>query len=218
MEAPSTFKKIRIGPACTPQNSTEHIRHAKQHKITSPHLSIRTESCTDRHPPLTPVAELLAANLERPSFAPHPFSAATRPRSCYHSPMQLVRTPLVRALLAVAISLTPPFANAAPRPGISYKPTPSGGRACFVDGVFAYEMPAVPKGYWGSTYGTKDTALLKDGPVDQSDWSAYLQSIGLVLPKRSSATFYPKWGHLVLVTTREKHDQLMKLVGLEPKS
>lgn len=107
---------------------------------------------------------------------------------------------------------------AAPRPGISYKPTPEGGRACFVDGVFAYEMPVVPRGYWGATYGTEDTAILKDGPRHQSDWASYLESKGLTLPKRSTATFYAKWGHLVVVTTREKHDQLMRLLGLETKS
>ncbi len=129
--------------------------------------------------------------------------------------MTRARTLLLSALLAAA--LTSSLAIGAPRPGISYKPTPSGARACFVDGVFAYEMPVVPKGYWGSTYGTKDTPILKDGPTDQSDWTPYLQSKGISLPKRSSATFYPKWGHLVVVTTREKHDQLMKLIGLEPK-
>lgn len=126
---------------------------------------------------------------------------------------------LLRPRLCVLLNLLmlPLVGLTAPRPGISYKPTPDGGRACFVDGVFAYEMPAVPRGYWGATYGTKDTVLLKDGPADQSDWTEYLQSKGLVLPKRSTATYYPKWGHLVVVTTREKHDQLMRLIGLEPK-
>ncbi|MEY5015275.1 MAG: hypothetical protein RIS92_1633 [Verrucomicrobiota bacterium] len=114
----------------------------------------------------------------------------------------------------VLVSLT---GLAGPRPGISYKPTPEGGRACFIDGVFAYEMPAVPKGYWGATYGTKETLILQEGPIDQSDWIPFLESKGLVLPKRSTARFYSKWGHLVVVTTREKHDQLMRLLGLEPR-
>ena len=109
-------------------------------------------------------------------------------------------------------------ADGAPRPGISYKPTASGGRACYVDGVFAYEMPLVPKGFWGSTYGTRETAVLKEGPADKSDWTEFLRSKGLALPKRSSATYYARWGHLVVVTSREKHDQLMKLIGMEPRS
>ena len=120
-------------------------------------------------------------------------------------------------LVMLLMSMVPVWVDAAPRPGISYKPTLSGGRACFIDGVFAYEMPVVPKGLWGATYGTKGTAVLQDGPSDQSDWTPFLRSRGIVLPKRSSATFYPQWRHLVVVTTREKHDELLRVLGIEPQ-
>ncbi len=100
-----------------------------------------------------------------------------------------------------------------PRKGISYKPTPEGGRACYVDGVFAYEMPVVPKGLWGATFGVQATPVLKDGPVDRKDWADFLRSKGVLFGKGASATFYAQFGHLVVVNTREQQDALMKLTG-----
>jgi hypothetical protein len=99
-----------------------------------------------------------------------------------------------------------------PRKGISYKPTPSGGRACYIDGVFAYEMPQVPKGLWGTTYGVPGTPLFQDGPFDSSDWKEFLQSKGVRFGRGASATYYAAFGHLVVVNTREQQEVLTKLV------
>lgn len=101
-----------------------------------------------------------------------------------------------------------------PRKGISYKPTPSGGRACYIDGVFAYELPKVPKGFWGSTYGVRGTPVLQDGPLEQQDWSEYLRSKGITFPKGASAMYYPAFGHLVVVNLKEQHTLLLKLIGV----
>ena len=100
-----------------------------------------------------------------------------------------------------------------PRKGISYKPTQEGGRACYIDGVFAYEMPEVPKGLWGTTYGVPGTPLLHDGPTGSSDWKAFLQSKGVRFAKGASATYYAAFGHLVVVNTREQQEVLTKLVA-----
>lgn len=102
-----------------------------------------------------------------------------------------------------------------PRKGISYKPTPDGGRACYVDGVFAYPMPNVPVGLWGTTYGVYSTPALQDGPMDQQDWIPYLRSKGVTFAKGASASFFAQYGHLVMVNTREQHAVLMKLIGQE---
>jgi len=99
------------------------------------------------------------------------------------------------------------------RNGISYRPTQEGGRACYIDGVFAYEMPQVPKGLWGTTYGVPGTPLLQDGPVGTSDWKDFLQSKGLHFAKGASATYYAAFGHLVVVNTREQQEVLTKLVA-----
>lgn len=123
---------------------------------------------------------------------------------------------LLRIVLAGLFAATSAFGGS-PRKGISYKPTPEGGRACYIDGVFAYEMPQVPKGMWGTTYGVNSTPGLQDGPLDQKDWSEHLRGKGLTFPKGASATYYAPHGHLVLVTTREQHALLMRLLGLEPK-
>ena len=100
----------------------------------------------------------------------------------------------------------------APRKGVSYKPTQDGGRACYIDGVFAYEMPQVPKGLWGTTYGVPGTLLLQDGPVGVSDWKEFLQTKGVRFAKGASATYYAAFGHLVVVNTREQQEVLTKLV------
>ena len=103
----------------------------------------------------------------------------------------------------------------APRKGISYKPTPEGGRACYIDGVFAYEMPVVPKGLWGATFGVQATPVLRDGPLEKKDWADYLRSKGIQFNKGASATFYAEFGHLVVVNTREQQDALLKLTGAQ---
>ncbi len=100
-----------------------------------------------------------------------------------------------------------------PRKGISYKPTQEGGRACYIDGVFAYEMPQVPKGLWGTTYGVPGTPLLQEGPVGSSDWKDFLESKGVRFAKGASATYYAVFGHLVVVNTREQQEVLTKLVA-----
>ncbi len=123
---------------------------------------------------------------------------------------------LLRIVL-IALFAATSASGGSPRKGISYKPTPDGGRACYVDGVFAYEMPPVPKGMWGTTYGVKATPGLQDGPMDQIDWTGYLRAKGLTFPKGASATYYAAHGHLVLVNTREQHALLMRVLGLEPK-
>jgi hypothetical protein len=99
------------------------------------------------------------------------------------------------------------------RNGISYRPTQEGGRACYIDGVFAYEMPQVPKGLWGTPYGVPGTPLLQDGPVGTSDWKDFLQSKGVHFAKGASATYYAAFGHLVVVNTREQQEVLTKLVA-----
>ena len=119
------------------------------------------------------------------------------------------------ALLCVFFLM--PAHGSPPRKGISYKPTPDGGRACYVDGVFAYEMPQVPKGLWGATYGVKSTPALADGPTGEKDWVEYLRGKGLVFAKGASASYYPEFGHLVIVNTREQHAVLARLAGVESK-
>lgn len=104
-----------------------------------------------------------------------------------------------------------------PRKGVVYRPTPEGGRACYIDGVFAYEMPVVPKGLWGATYGVLSTPMLSDGPQDSSDWIEYLKSKGIAFGRGASATYHSQFGHLVVVNTREQHAVLGKLIGVEPK-
>ena len=99
-----------------------------------------------------------------------------------------------------------------PRKGVSYKPTQEGGRACYIDGVFAYEMPQVPKGLWGTTYGVRGTLMLQDGPLGSSDWKDCLQSKGLRFGKGASATYYAAFGHLVVVNTREQQEVLTQWV------
>ncbi len=121
-------------------------------------------------------------------------------------------TPHLRAAL-LSLLLASQAAVGAPRKGISYKPTQEGGRACYIDGVFAYEMPQVPKGLWGTTYGVPGTPLLKDGPVGTSDWKEFLQSKGVHFAKGASATYYAAFGHLVVVNTREQQEVLTKLVA-----
>lgn len=103
----------------------------------------------------------------------------------------------------------------APRKGVSYKPTQDGGRACYIDGVFAYAMPQVPKGLWGTTYGVPGTRILQDGPVGASDWREFLESKGVRFAKGASATYYAAFGHLVVVNTREQQEVLTKLVTAE---
>jgi hypothetical protein len=100
----------------------------------------------------------------------------------------------------------------APRKGVSYKPTQDGGRACYIDGVYAYEMPQVPKGLWGTTYGVPGTLVLQDGPVGVSDWKEFLQTKGVRFGKGASATYYAAFGHLVVVNTREQQEVLTQLV------
>ena len=100
----------------------------------------------------------------------------------------------------------------APRKGVSYKPTPDGGRACYIDGVFAYEMPQVPKGLWGTTYGVRGTPVLEAGPLGSSYWRDFLESRGVHFGKGASATYYPVFGHLVVVNTREQQEVLTRWV------
>lgn len=118
-----------------------------------------------------------------------------------------LRTALLSLLLASQAAV------GAPRKGISYKPTQEGGRACYIDGVFAYEMPQVPKGLWGTTYGVPGTPLLQDGPVGTSDWKDFLQGKGVRFGKGTSATYYAAFGHLVVVNTRKQQEVLTKLVA-----
>ena len=113
----------------------------------------------------------------------------------------------------LSLLLASQAAVGAPRKGISYKPTQEGGRACYIDGVFAYEMPQVPKGLWGTTYGVHGTPLLQDGPVGTYDWKDFLQSKGVRFGKGTSATYYAAFGHLVVVNTREQQEGLTKLVA-----
>jgi hypothetical protein len=121
-----------------------------------------------------------------------------------------MKTRFVAALFSVLlISQT---VSGAPRKGISYKPTQDGGRACYIDGVFAYEMPQVPKGLWGTTYGVPGTPLLKDGPIASADWKQFLESKGVRFGKGASATYYAAFGHLVVVNTREQQEVLTRLV------
>jgi hypothetical protein len=101
----------------------------------------------------------------------------------------------------------------APRKGVSYKPTQDGGRACYIDGVFAYEMPQVPKGLWGTTYGVRGTPALEEGPPGCSDWREFLQSKGIRFGKGTSATYYAAFGHLVVVNTREQQERLTQWVN-----
>jgi hypothetical protein len=115
-------------------------------------------------------------------------------------------------VLALSALLAGQSMEGAPRKGISYKPTPDGGRACYVDGVFAYEMPQVPKGLWGTTYGVPGTPLFQDGPFHSPDWKAFLESKGVRFGKGASATYYATFGHLVVVNTREQQEVLTKLV------
>jgi hypothetical protein len=100
-----------------------------------------------------------------------------------------------------------------PRKGISYKPTADGGRACFIDGVFAYELPKVPTGLWGSTYGVPATPALQGGPLNEKDWGPYLRSLGMTFARGSSASYFAQFGHLVVVNTREQQAFLVKLIG-----
>jgi hypothetical protein len=101
----------------------------------------------------------------------------------------------------------------APRKGVSYKPTQDGGRACYIDGVFAYEMPQVPKGLWGTTYGVRGTPALEAGPLGAYDWREFLQSKGIRFGKGASATYYAAFGHLVVVNTREQQEILTQWVN-----
>lgn len=110
------------------------------------------------------------------------------------------------------VLLTGQLLAASPRKGISYKPTPAGGRACYIDGVFAYEMPQVPKGLWGTTYGIAGTPLFQDAPFGSSDWKEFLQSKGVRFGRGASATYYAAFGHLVVVNTREQQEVLTSLV------
>jgi hypothetical protein len=121
-----------------------------------------------------------------------------------------MKTPLSVALLSLLL-MCPTLAGA-PRKGVSYKPTPDGGRACYIDGVFAYAMPMVPKGLWGTTYGVPGTPVLQEGPVDTSDWKDFLQSKGIRFGKGTSATYYAAFGHLVVVNTREQQEVLTQMV------
>lgn len=125
-----------------------------------------------------------------------------------------MRGPLHISLLCAALTLQ--SFGTPPRKGVSYKPTQDGGRACYIDGTFAYLMPQVPKGYWGATYGVYSTPGLADGPLKDKDWSAYLASKGMAFPRGASATFYADFGHLVVVNTREQHAVLMKIAGVQP--
>lgn len=120
-------------------------------------------------------------------------------------------------LLYLCVFLTASLLAGPPRKGIVYKPTPEGGRACYVDGVFAYEMPVVPRGFWGATYGVYSSLTLSDGPQDKQDWIEYLKSKGITFGKGGSATFHAQFGHLVVVNTREQHAALSQLIGVEPK-
>lgn len=123
---------------------------------------------------------------------------------------------LLRSVLLCVVLLSAVH-GAPPRKGISYKPTPEGGRACYVDGVFAYEMPQVPMGLWGSTYGVKSTPAFADGPSGEKDWAEYLRGKGVVFAKGASATYYADFGHLVVVNTREQHAVLTRLAGVESR-
>ena len=115
-------------------------------------------------------------------------------------------------LAALSIALAGQTLAAPPRKGISYKPTPEGGRACYIDGVFAYEMPQVPKGLWGTTYGVTGTPLFQDAPFGSSDWKEFLEGKGVRFGRGASATYYAAFGHLVVVNTREQQEVLTKLV------
>jgi len=121
---------------------------------------------------------------------------------------------LLAGVLGGELGGVPAFAGSL-RKGISYKPTPAGGRACYIDGVFAYEMPQVPTGYIGSTFGVEATPALQDGPKAESDWKRYLESKGIRFPKGASATYFGAFGHLVVVNTREQHERLVKMVKPE---
>lgn len=124
----------------------------------------------------------------------------------------------MRFLLSVAFAVFMAGAQAfggSPRKGISYKPTPTGGRACYIDGAFAYEMPQVPTGYIGSSFGVEATPALQDGPRAESDWKPYLEAKGIRFPKGASATYFGAFGHLVVVNTREQHERLLKMVTPE---
>ena len=116
-------------------------------------------------------------------------------------------------LLALCVLWSASAWGGAPRKGVSYKPTPDGGRACFVDGVFAYEMPKVPTGLWGSTYGVPATPALQGGPSEEKDWAPHLRSLGMTFARGASATYFAQFGHLVVVNTREQQALLMKLIG-----
>lgn len=124
----------------------------------------------------------------------------------------------MRFVLSIAMTVflagAPAFGGS-PRKGISYKPTPAGGRACYIDGVFAYEMPQVPTGYIGSSFGVAATPALQDGPKEESDWKPYLEGKGIRFPKGASATYFGAFGHLVVVNTREQHERLLKMVTPE---
>jgi hypothetical protein len=76
-------------------------------------------------------------------------------------------------------------------------------------------MPKVPTGLWGTTYGVPTTAALRDGPMDQQDWIPYLNTKGMTFAKGASANYFPQFGHLVIVNTREQHALLMKLIESE---
>jgi len=116
-------------------------------------------------------------------------------------------------LLISLCSLSDLRAEPAARKGIMYKPTPEGGRACYIDGVFAYPMPTVPLGMYGTTVGVKDTPAIQDGPADQKDWKDYLSQKGMAFKRGASATYFKDYGHLVVVNTRDQLALLMKLVG-----
>lgn len=114
-------------------------------------------------------------------------------------------------LLAIGVA---ELIAAPPRKGIVYRPTPEGGRACYIDGVFAYEMPAVPKGMYGATFGVDQTPALANGPRERRDWSAFLSQKGLRFERGATATFFQTPGHLVVVNTREQLAVLMKWAGV----
>jgi hypothetical protein len=115
-------------------------------------------------------------------------------------------------LAALGMALAAQALAGPPRKGISYKPTPEGGRACYIDGVFAYEMPQVPKGLWGTTYGVPGTPIFQDAPFGSSDWKEFLEGKGVRFGRGTSATYYAAFGHLVVVNTREQQEVLTKLV------
>lgn len=107
---------------------------------------------------------------------------------------------------------------APPRKGIVYRPTPEGGRACYIDGVFAYEMPPVPKGMYGTTFGVSKTGVLTNGPREQTDWTEYLRSKGFRFERGATATYFAAQDHLVIVNTREQLAALMKWAGVAEDS